>query len=51
MAHLGLGHAAKLEGDIQRSRKAYEDFLALWKDADTDIPILKEAKAEYEKLK
>ena len=31
--------------------KAYQDFLALWKDADPDIPILKEAKAEYEKLK
>jgi len=51
LAHLGLGRAAKLEGDLPKSRKAYQDFFALWKDADPDIPILKEAKAEYEKLK
>ncbi len=51
LAYLNLGRAAKLEGDIPRSRKAYQDFFALWKDADPDIPILKEAKAEYEKLK
>jgi eukaryotic-like serine/threonine-protein kinase len=37
-------------GDRARSRHDYEDFLALWKDADPDIPILKEAKAEYAKL-
>jgi hypothetical protein len=36
--------------DTAKARTAYEDFLALWKDADPDIPILKEAKAEYAKL-
>jgi hypothetical protein len=38
-------------GNIARARTAYQDFFALWKDADPDIPILKEAKAEYGKLK
>ena len=51
LAYLYLGRSARLEGDLAKSRKAYEDFLGLWKDADPDIPILKEAKAEYEKLK
>jgi len=51
IACLYLGRSAKLEGDLAKSRKAYQDFLALWKDADPNIPILKEAKAEYEKLK
>lgn len=51
LAHLGLARAAVLEGDRERARKAYEDFFALWKDADADIPILIEAKKEYEKLK
>jgi tetratricopeptide (TPR) repeat protein len=51
IAFLYLGRSARLEGDMAKSRKAYQDFLALWKDADPDIPILKEAKAEYEKLK
>jgi hypothetical protein len=37
-------------GDTAKARTAYQDFLALWKDADPDIPILKEAKAEYAKL-
>jgi serine/threonine protein kinase/tetratricopeptide (TPR) repeat protein len=51
LAHLYLGRAWKMAGDMGKSRKAYQDFLSLWKDADPDIPILKEAKAEYEKLK
>ncbi len=51
LSNLQLGRAAKLDRDIPKSRKAYQDFFALWKDADPDIPILKEAKAEYEKLK
>lgn len=51
LAHLGLARAAALAGDLSKSRKAYQDFLALWKDADSDLPILKEAKQEYEKLK
>ena len=38
-------------GDTTSSRRAYQDFLALWKDADPDIPILQEAKAEYAKLR
>jgi eukaryotic-like serine/threonine-protein kinase len=51
LAHLGLARAAALKGDVAGSRKAYQDFFALWKDADTDIPILIEAKKEYEKVK
>jgi eukaryotic-like serine/threonine-protein kinase len=51
LAHLGLARAAALTGDLSKSRKAYQDFLALWKDADSDIPVLQEAKQEYEKLK
>ena len=50
LAHLGLARSAALAGDSARSRQAYQDFLALWKDADPDIPILQQAKAEYEAL-
>ena len=50
LAHLGLGRAYALSGDSVNARKAYQDFLALWKDADPDIPILRQAKAEYAKL-
>jgi len=50
LAHLGLARARALEGKNSAGRSAYQDFFALWKDADPDIPILKEAKAEYEKL-
>jgi eukaryotic-like serine/threonine-protein kinase len=50
LAHLGLGRAFTQSGDTAKSRTAYQDFFALWKDADPDIPILKEAKAEYAKL-
>jgi Tfp pilus assembly protein PilF len=50
LAHLQLGRAFALSGDKTKAKTAYQDFLALWKDADPDIPILKEAKAEYEKL-
>ena len=39
-----------LQGDIAKARTAYQDFLAMWKDADPDVPILTAAKAEYEKL-
>jgi eukaryotic-like serine/threonine-protein kinase len=39
-----------MTGDAAKARTAYQDFLAMWKDADPDIPILKEAKAEYAKL-
>jgi serine/threonine protein kinase/tetratricopeptide (TPR) repeat protein len=50
LAHLGQGRAYALSGDSAKSRSAYQDFFALWKDADPDIPILKDAKAEYAKL-
>jgi serine/threonine protein kinase/tetratricopeptide (TPR) repeat protein len=51
LAHLGLARAAVLQGDVVKARRAYQDFLALWKDADADLPVLIEAKKEYEKLK
>jgi eukaryotic-like serine/threonine-protein kinase len=50
LARLQLGRAYAMSGDTSKARVAYKDFLALWKDADPDIPILKEAKAEYAKL-
>jgi DNA-binding winged helix-turn-helix (wHTH) protein/tetratricopeptide (TPR) repeat protein len=50
LAHLQLGRAYALQGDTAKARAAYQDFLTLWKDADPDIPILKQAKAEYAKL-
>ena len=51
LAHLGLARAYAALGDKSKSREAYQDFFALWKDADPDIPILKDAKSEYAKLK
>ncbi|MGA7930660.1 MAG: protein kinase [Candidatus Sulfotelmatobacter sp.] len=50
LAHLQLGRAYAMAGDTAKAKSAYQDFLTLWKDADPDIPILKEAKAEYGKL-
>ena len=50
LAHLGLGRAYALQGDTTKAKAAYQDFLALWKDADPEIPILQQAKAEYAKL-
>jgi tetratricopeptide (TPR) repeat protein len=50
LAHLQLGRAYAISGDTAKAKTAYKDFLTLWKDADPDIPILKQAKAEYEKL-
>jgi serine/threonine protein kinase/Flp pilus assembly protein TadD len=50
MSKLGLGRAYAMTGDAAKARAAYQDFFALWKDADPDIPILKQAKAEYAKL-
>ena len=50
LAHLGLGRAYAMQGDTVKAKAAYEDFLTLWKDADPDIPVLKQAKAEYAKL-
>ncbi len=51
LAQLYLARAYAQQNDGAKARAAYQDFLALWKDADPDIPILKEAKAEYAKLK
>jgi pentatricopeptide repeat protein len=50
LAHLQLGRAYVLAGEKDKARTAYKDFLTLWEDADLDIPILKQAKAEYAKL-
>jgi tetratricopeptide (TPR) repeat protein len=50
LARLQLARAYALSGDTAKARSAYQDFLTLWKDADPDIPILKQAKAEYAKL-
>ena len=51
LARLQLGRACAFQGDTAKAKAAYQDFLALWKDADPDIPILKNAKAEYAKLR
>jgi len=51
LARLGLARAYAFEGDTAKARAAYQDFLTLWKDADSDVPVLKEAKAEYAELK
>ena len=50
LAHLQLGRALVLAGENIKAKAAYQDFLTLWKDADPDIPILQQAKAEYAKL-
>ena len=50
LAHVQLGRAFALSGDQNKAKAAYQDFLTLWKDADPDIPILRQAKAEYAKL-
>jgi eukaryotic-like serine/threonine-protein kinase len=51
LAHLQMARAEKMMGDEASARKAYEDFLTLWKDADPDIPIYQQAKREYAKLR
>ena len=50
LAHLQLGRAYAMAGEPAKAKNAYKDFLTLWKDADPDIPILKQAKVEYAKL-
>ena len=50
LAHVQLGRAFVLSGDTIKAKAAYQDFLTLWKDADADIPILAQAKAEFAKL-
>ena len=51
LAHLGLARAYSLSGNIAKAKTTYQDFFNLWKDADSDIPVLVQAKAEYAKLK
>jgi len=51
LAHLQVGKAYAMQGDTAKAKAAYQDFLLLWKDADSDIPILIAAKSEYAKLK
>ena len=50
LARLGLARALALEGDVPEARKAYEDFLAYWSEADPELPILRQARAELSKL-
>ncbi len=50
LSHLGMARASAMAGDVPKARKYYQDFLALWKDADPDIPLLKEAKTEYARI-
>ena len=49
--HLDLARAYTLSGDTAKSRQSYQDFLALWKDADPDLPVLKQARDEYARLR
>ena len=51
LARLGLARAYTIQGDTTKARATYQDFLAIWKDADPDVPILQQARAEYSKLK
>jgi serine/threonine protein kinase len=51
LAHLGSGRAALLQGEAAKAKQRYDEFFRLWKDADADLPVLIEAKKEYEKLK
>jgi len=50
LSHLGMARASALAGDTAKARRAYQDFFELWKDADSDVPVLKQAKAEYARL-
>jgi hypothetical protein len=50
LAHLGLGRAYTMSGDTSKAESAYQDFLTIWKDADPDIPMRKQGRAEYAKL-
>jgi eukaryotic-like serine/threonine-protein kinase len=51
LARLQLGRAQRLMGDYASARESYEEFLNIWKDADLDIPVYRQAKAEYAQLK
>ena len=51
LARLGLARALDLQGDPVKARAAYDAFLELWKDADPDVPFLRQARAEYQRLR
>jgi len=51
LAYVGLARASVLAGDTAMARSAYQDFFAIWKDADRDVTILQQAKSEYELLR
>jgi Tfp pilus assembly protein PilF len=51
LAHLGLARAYVLQGDSARSRDEYQKFFDLWKDADADVPVLRQARLEYSYLR
>jgi hypothetical protein len=50
LVHLQLGRALVIAGDVSQAKAEYEDFLRIWNDADSNIPILRQAKAEYSRL-
>jgi len=50
LSYVGLARGSALAGDTAKARRAYEDFFALWKDADPDVPILIQARKEYAAL-
>ena len=51
LAYLGMARACVMTNNVNGARKEYQDFFAIWKDADPDLPVLKQAQAEYAKLK
>ena len=51
LAHLGLARARALSGDVSGSRQSYQEFFSLWKNADPDTPVLRQAKSEYARLR
>ena len=50
LARLGLARACVVQGNTVKARAAYQDFLTLWKDADPDVPLFRQAKADYAKI-
>ena len=50
LSYLGMARGAALAGETVRAKKAFQDLFELWKDADPDVPVLRQAKAEYAKL-
>ena len=50
LAHLGTARAHNAAGDVDSSRKAYQDFFAIWKNADADLPVTVQARKEYSQL-